>query len=127
MMNLWHWGFPERGVPSQGRAHRLSHKHGMNRHAILIAALCALALTGCDLGGGGGDVPAQTFVNGLTAAVSQTGQLRGQIVFPSEYAQHSIRFALDDVTFVTHPDGRVHLSNVPVGQHWLDVRIKGYE
>lgn len=96
----------------------------MNRHFLLIAAACAVLVTGCD---GGGDVPAQAYVNGLTAAVSKTGQLRGQILFPSEYAQHSIRFALDDLTFVTHPDGRFHISNVPLGQHWLDVRIKGYE
>ena len=53
--------------------------------------------------------------------------MRGQILFPSEYAQHSIRFELDDVTFVTHPDGRFRITNVPAGAHKLDVRIKGYE
>lgn len=99
----------------------------MSKLAILLVACSALALTGCDLGGNGADVPAQTYVNGLTAAVTKTGDLRGQILFPSEYAQHSIRFTLDDVTFVTHPDGRFLVSNVPVGKHALEVRIKGYE
>jgi len=98
----------------------------MGKLITLLAVLTALTLAGCDLSGGG-DLPAQSYVNGLTAIVSKTGDLRGQILFPSEYAQHSIRFALDAVTFVTHPDGRFHVSNIPAGEHWLQVRIKGYE
>lgn len=99
----------------------------MSKFAILAAVLCALAVSGCDMGGAEGDVPAQRYVNGVTAALTSTGDLRGQILFPSAYAQHSIRFALDEVTFVTHPDGRFHVANVPAGEHTLAVRIKGYE
>jgi hypothetical protein len=99
----------------------------MSKPVLLLAVVCALAFGGCDLSGGGGDVPAQSYVNGLTAVLSSTGDLRGQILFPSEYAQHSIRFALDQVTFVTHPDGRFHIAHIPAGDHWLDVRAKGYE
>jgi len=99
---------------------------GMSKLAIFVAALGVLALAGCDQVGSA-DVPAQSYMNGLAAVVSHTGDLRGQILFPSEYAQHSIRFALDDVTFVTHPDGRFRVANVPAGEHRLDVRIKGYE
>jgi len=99
----------------------------MSKICFLAAFICALAVSGCDLGGSGGDVPAQSYVNGLTAVVSRTGNLRGQILFPSEYAQHSIRFTVDEVTFVTHPDGRFRISNIPSGEHRLDVRIKGYE
>jgi Carboxypeptidase regulatory-like domain len=99
----------------------------MKKLVILFALLAVAVIVGCDLGVGSGDVPAQTYVNGLTAVVSATGEVRGQILFPSEYAQHSIRFALDQVTFVTHPDGRFRITNVPTGEHRLVVRVKGYE
>lgn len=124
--NLWHLRCPERDSPSQGRAHRLSLAFVMSKFGLLIA-VCVFALAACDTGGDSGDIPAQSYVNGLTAVISDTGDLRGQILFPSEYAQHSIRFALDEVTFVTHPDGRFRVSHVPAGDHWLHVHIKGYE
>jgi hypothetical protein len=98
----------------------------MKKLAIVIALLGAVVFVGCDLGAGGGDVPAQRYVNGLTAVVTRTGEMRGQILFPSEYAQHSIPFALDDLTFVTHPDGRFRVTNVPTGEHRLRVHVKGY-
>ncbi|HKI96953.1 MAG TPA: carboxypeptidase regulatory-like domain-containing protein [bacterium] len=99
----------------------------MKKFAIAFALLGTVVFVGCDLGAGGGDMQAQSYVNGLVAFVTRTGDLHGQILFPSEYAQHSIRFALDDVTFVTHPDGRFRITNVPAGEHQLQVRIKGYE
>lgn len=113
--------FPGTGAPIYLTALRMSNSR------FLGFVCCVLSLAGCGLGGSAADIPAQTYMNGLTAAVARTGSLHGQIVFPSEYAQHSIRFALDDVTFVTHPDGRFRIANVPAGEHWLGVRIKGYE
>ena len=115
--------FPGTGAPFTLTALRMS----IFRFHFFALIVLALSLTGCDLGGGAADVPAQTYMNGLAAVVERTGNLRGQIVFPSEYAQHSIRFSLNEVTFVTHPDGRFRLANVPAGEHWLGVRIKGYE
>jgi hypothetical protein len=99
----------------------------MRKLAFLVAIGATLALLACELGGGRTDVPAQAYVNGMTAAFAKMGGLQGQIQFPSEYAQHSIRFVLDDITFVTHPDGRFRIANVPAGEHTLSVRIKGYE
>lgn len=99
----------------------------MSKFGFLVCLLGVLSVFGCQFGEGSGDIPAQTFVNGLTAAVSRTGDVNGQILFPSEYTQHSIRFSLDEVTFVSHPDGRFRIANVPAGEHWLGVRIKGYE
>lgn len=99
----------------------------MKKLAILAALLGTVVFVGCDLGSGGGDVAAQSYVNGLVAMVSRTGDLRGQILFPSEYAQHSITFALDNVTFVTHPDGRFLVTHIPVGDYHLKVAMKGYE
>jgi len=99
----------------------------MGKVTYLVAVLCAITIVGCNMAGTSGDVPTQTYVNSLTAAVSATGDLHGQILFPSEYAQHSIRFGLNEVTFVTHPDGRFSVANIPAGEHVLSVRIKGYE
>jgi hypothetical protein len=112
-------------LPRDGRT--ASPARSMSKFNVLLAACLALLFAGCNLGGQGADIPAQTYVNGLTAVVSATGDVRGQILFPSEYAQHSIRFALDDLTFVTHPDGRFRVNNVPAGDHRLDVHITGYE
>lgn len=99
----------------------------MKKLAIVAALLGTVVFVGCDLGAGGGDVSAQSYVNGLVAMVTQTGDLRGQILFPSEYAQHSVTFALDDVTFVTHPDGRFLVTHIPTGSYHLTVTTKGYE
>jgi hypothetical protein len=99
----------------------------MRKLAFLFSLGATLALLACELGGGRTDVPAQAYVNGMTAAFAKMGGLQGQIQFPSEYAQHSIRFVLDDITFVTHPDGRFRIANVPAGEHTLSVRVKGYE
>ena len=94
---------------------------------FILASVCVIALASCGSGGGQGDIPTQPFTNALTAIHTETGELTGRILFPSEYAQHSIRFSLGAVTFVTHPDGRFHITRVPAGKHRLQVRMKGYE
>lgn len=100
---------------------------GMKRGLLLIASICLLPLAGCDSSPHRGDIPAQPFANALVALQGGSGDLRGRILFPSEFAQHSIRFSLGGVTFVTHPDGRFHVTRIPAGDHLLRVRIKGYE
>lgn len=99
----------------------------MKKLAILAALLAIVVFIGCELGSGSGDGTAQSYVNGLVAMISRTGDLRGRVLFPSEYAQHSITFALNDVTFVTRPDGRFQVTNIPVGNYHLTVHMKGYE
>jgi len=112
---------------TQGRAQQSALEYGMIRGLFLSVLVSAFALSGCQVGGSNGDIPAQSFQNALKAFNSDTGEVAGQILFPSEFSQHSIRFFLDEVTFVTHPDGRFRISRVPQGTRNFQVRIKGYE
>lgn len=115
------WIFP------QGRVNRSTCGTGMNKVVLLLFFVASLGVTGCWQGAGTGDVPAQSYQNVLSAIGTESGDLFGQILFPSEFAQHSIRFSLDNLTFVTQPDGRFLVQRIPVGTHTFQVRIKGYE
>lgn len=136
---------------SQGRGHLLHRSKGMSRlglksktvlstitwvtglrtceRLLAVALLCAAValLPACDGDSGQQDLPSQNYVDALTALAQPTGDLEGQILFPSEYSQHSIRFTLDALTFVTHPDGRFRIKRVPAGSRRISIRIKGYE
>lgn len=115
------WIFP------QGRVNRSTCGMGMNKVLLLLFLLASLGVTGCWQGADRGDVPAQSYQNALSAMGTESGDLFGQILFPSEFAQHSIRFSLDNLTFVTQPDGRFLVQRIPVGTHTFQVQIKGYE
>ena len=99
----------------------------MKEAIVLLCCLAALGLAGCNQSGDRADVPAQAFANALTAIGVDTGRLTGQILYPSEFTQHSTRFSIDGLTFVTHPDGRFLVKRIPAGAHTLRVRIKGYD
>lgn len=118
-------------VSTQGRAQRSAFGYGMKKGLflpiVLTFSLLTFSLSACQVGDDAANIPAQSFQNALTALTTETSEVRGQVVFPSEYAQHSIRFSLDDLTFVTHPDGRFRISRVPRGTHQFQIRIKGYE
>ena len=103
------------------------HRFDMKMRLLILAAVFPLVLGACNTDGEQGDVSPQSFTNALTAIQSATGELGGRIVFPSEYSQHSIRFSLGPITFVTHPDGRFHVTRVPTGTYLLRVHKKGYE
>ncbi len=86
-----------------------------------------LGLTGCYGDSEGDAITAQPYSNVLSALREDTGEVSGRIVFPSEFSQHSIRFSLGGIAFVTHPDGRFRITRVPAGEHILQVHIKGYQ
>lgn len=98
--------------------------------AFLLVAVITLALVatlGCSGGTETPDVPPQDYYTRLTALGQATGGVVGRILFPSEYNQRSTIFHVDDVSFVTYPDGRFWIRRVPAGTHKLHVAIKGFE
>lgn len=96
-------------------------------HRTLICGMALLFLGACDGKWGRDEVPFQPYSNALTALFSDTGDLSGRILFPSEYSQHSIRFFLGKFTFVTNPDGRFRISRIPAGILRFTVNMHGYE
>lgn len=99
----------------------------MTLRRTLICCMALLFLGACGGKWGGDDVPFQPYTNALTAFFSDTGNLSGRVLFPSEFSQHSIRFSLGEFTFVTHPDGRFRISRIPTGTHRFIVNMQGYE
>lgn len=94
---------------------------------IALSLLPALLLAGC------GDLPdeyrlpTQEFAKILELDGRDSGTLFGRILFPSAYTQRSVRFSLSDRTFVSQPDGRFVVENIPVGNHKLFIQVKNYE
>jgi hypothetical protein len=72
-------------------------------------------------------VPAQSFARPIEGTDGADGKLYGQILFPAEYNQRSVVFELGGRQFVTHPDGRFLVEDVPAGEHVLRIRVKAYE
>lgn len=95
--------------------------------SIIIGSLILVGMASCGGGRGVDEIQSQAYTNGLTALFSDTGKLTGRVVFPSEYSQHSIRFSLGPLTFVTHPDGRFLVARIPTGTHRFIVLMQGYE
>ena len=99
----------------------------MTLRRTLICFLALLLLGACGGKWGRDEVPFQPYTNALTAFFSDTGDLSGKVLFPSDFSQHSIRFSLGQFTFVTHPDGRFRISRIPTGAHRFRVNMQGYE
>lgn len=95
--------------------------------SIILSLSSILILGACNVMWGGGEIPYQPYTNILSSLGSDTGNLSSRILFPSEYTQRSIRFSVNGITFVTHPDGRFRISRLPVGNNRLSIKIKGYE
>ena len=94
---------------------------------ICIFMTCSLLLVGCNSAKEGTDIPLQNYATGLSQVDGPTGSLHGTIRFPSEYNQRTVSFVVNGRRFITQPDGRFNLKNIPVGQHSLQVLVKGYE
>jgi len=73
------------------------------------------------------DIPAQYYANPLQIRGKPTGSLRGNVVFPSEYNQHSVTFDLSGRTFVTYPDGRFLIERLLPGKYTLNIQMPGFE
>lgn len=87
----------------------------------------ALLLSAC---GGVPDeyrLPPQEYAKVLELDGREAGALFGRILFPSAYTQRSVRFSLDERTFITQPDGRFLVENIPAGKHSLSIFVKNYE
>ena len=98
----------------------------MKKH-IFSFILAILLLVGCDDLSSEYRLPTQEFAKVLELDGRLAGRLFGKIVFPSAYTQRSVRFSLSGRTFVSQPDGRFVVENIPVGEHKLFIQIKNYE
>jgi hypothetical protein len=85
------------------------------------------ALSSCESAPGAEQVPAQDYASLPQVLGRETGSISGQIRFPSEYTQRSVTVQLGESFFVTHPDGRFHITRIPAGMHRFAVRVKGFE
>lgn len=99
----------------------------MKAFASILAVGIALSIAGCGSSREDSGIPTQNYMSGLEAMGKDTGEIEGRIAYPSEYNQRSTVFALDDLRFVTHPDGRFHINRISAGSHTLSVRINGFE
>ncbi len=86
-----------------------------------------LLLAACDEGAQEFRIPAQNYARVLELNGREAGKLHGKVVFPSAYAQRSVRFTLGERRFVTEPDGRFLIEDVPTGEYPLYIRVKSYE
>lgn len=58
---------------------------------------------------------------------ADTGTVYGRILFPSDYLQRSALLNIDGNAFVSNPDGRFLIEDVPEGSHALSLHLKGFE
>ena len=94
---------------------------------LVFSLVLVTALGGCQNSSDTPEFPPQTFATTLQTLGKDTGELRGRIKFPSNYNQRSTAFFIDNVEFVTYPDGRFWIKSIPSGPHILKVLTKGYE
>ena len=99
----------------------------MRAFRLLTLAVALVGVFGCDRGSNSTDVPPQAYTSRLSLMGKGDGSLTGRLVFPSEYTQRSVVFFVDGVKFTTQPDGRFHVTSLPVGTHDLRVHMQGFE
>jgi len=101
-------------------------RHG--KWAVVALALVAiLACAGCDKSPESADIPSQTYTSRFNLVGKAAGSLKGQVVYPSAYSQHSAPFFLNDVQLSTLPDGRFWVRSIPAGEHRLSLYVPGFE
>ncbi|MCZ6729085.1 MAG: hypothetical protein O7C61_05200 [SAR324 cluster bacterium] len=99
----------------------------MTRRISFLLLAVAWLLTSCNQAPQGYDVPAQHYSRLLELKGTDDGHLYGGILFPSAYAQRSVRFQLGERRFVSEPDGRFRIEDIPVGEYPLRILVKSYE
>ena len=99
----------------------------MKALASMLLALLVLAAGGCTSEKSEEQIPAQDYMSYLGAFGKKTGEISGRISYPSEYNQRSTVFSINDIDFVTYPDGRFLVRRLPEGEHRLTVNISGFE
>ena len=100
---------------------------GMNKIFSFVPLALALLLSACGNVPDEFRLPPQEYVKVLELNGRESGGLFGRILFPSAYTQRSVRFSLDDRTFITQPDGRFLIEGIPAGTHELTILVKNYE
>ncbi len=95
--------------------------------ALLAFAAAMSGLAACDKSPESTDIPAQRFTSQLNVLGKPAGSVTGQIVYPSEFAQRSTTFQLNDEVFATLPDGRFWVRTIPSGDYLLRVYMTGFE
>lgn len=99
----------------------------MKRVSLFVALGMACLLASCESGPEGYQIPPQSFAKPLGDGGAERGTFFGKILFSSEYNQRSVVFQIGGRSFVTQPDGRFVVEEIPVGEHWLKAQAKGYE
>src|SRR5574341_1905266 len=128
MENSWDWRVPSPRRESKGLTNPAIFPAGaMRAFRLLSLALVLAGVFGCNRQSEFTDIPAQSYTSRLNLLGKGGGSLTGRLVFPSEYTQRSAVFFVDGVKFTTQPDGRFHVTSVPVGAHELRVQMQGFE
>ena len=99
----------------------------MNRRISFLLCGVSLFLAACDEAAQEFRIPVQNYARVMELDGREPGRLHGTVVFPSAYAQRSVRFSLGERRFVTEPDGRFLIEKVPAGEYPLYIRVKSYE
>ena len=95
--------------------------------ALLLVFAVLAGFVACERAVGVMEIPAQSYATVLDAIGEDWGTIEGQVLFPSEYSQRSVVLRIDDLPFVTQPDGRFRIVRVPIGPHRFEIAAIGFE
>lgn len=110
-------------------AHPLTDKMSppWRRWAGWLAMALLLLLAGCSRPAETHGVRAQQYGRLFEHVGVDTGAIYGRILFPSAYLQRSALIQLDGRSFVSNPDGRFLIEEIPAGAHEMTLHLKGFE